>query len=108
MATEQPSMIPTIPLWFHDAKAWLAIAAIIFALGGAYTVLQDTRHAHESISEDTNRVLSEHKQITEALVSHTKTTGDATQALLQEIVRVSRVSCVNTASNNSARQACLQ
>ena len=108
LATESHPILPRPPHWFQDVKTWIGVAAVIFSLGGAYTVFQDTRHAHEQIAEDTSRVLNEHKEITAALVNHTKSSSDTTQSLLQEIVKISRVNCINNAKDTQSRQACLQ
>ena len=105
--THESSTLPTPPNWLTDVKTWIAVGAVVFSLGSYVTVWLQDRSNHDALVASSNLILLEHQKITEALVSHAKNTGDKTQALLQEIVKVSRTNCVNGAKSPGERQACL-
>lgn len=91
------------PQWFMDVKVWLGVFAVVFTLGGTYSVWSSTNDTHLSVVKGSYELLMEHQKITESAVL----SGHQTQNLLQEIVRISRVNCINNAKDAPSRNACL-
>lgn len=93
--------------WLKSPKTWIAGAALLFTLGGSVTVFRQTLASNDLMLKETHRVMLDHQESSNKMTEVSKASIEQSQRLLQEIVRVSKVNCLNTAKDDLSRRSCL-
>jgi len=82
-----------------------------FTLGGSFTVFHQTLMANNESVQQTRKIVAEHHhEFTDFIKANNEThriETEGTQKLLQEIIRINKVNCLNTAKDNDSRRSCL-
>ena len=92
---------------FADPKTYLAIVISAFTIGGIISMAQADRTSHDSSLVETRLMLSQHVDQLKGIEQ--KTTRDMIQIRdsLDELVRLSQISCIQNAKNDVARMTCI-
>lgn len=97
----------TLMDWLKTPKTWIAGGVLLFTLGGTVTLVKDTFHRNEILIIDTYKIIQDHQVQTTEILKTNKQNSEQVQNLLQEVVRVSKVNCLNTAKDDNLRRACV-
>lgn len=92
---------------FADPKTYLAIVISAFTIGGIISMAQADRSIHDKIVTETQSILTQH--VDQLKIIEMKTTRDMIQIRdsLDELVRLSQISCIQNAKNDVARMTCI-
>jgi hypothetical protein len=93
--------------WLKTPKTWIAGGALLFTLGGTVTVVRDSFQRNDALITDTHKLVEEHERHAEDALKMSLQNSEQVQQLLQEVVRVGKVNCLNTAKDDYSRRACV-
>lgn len=93
--------------WLKTPKTWIAGGALLFTLGGSATVVRDSFQRNDALITDTHKLVAEHERHAEEVLKSSRQNSEQIQQLLQEVVRVGKVNCLNTAKDDYSRRSCV-
>lgn len=93
--------------WLHSPKTWIAGAALLFSLGGSATLFRQSLNTSETVLKENHVLILEHQEVSQKMYDSTKLSTEKSQQLLQEIVRLNTINCLNTSKDNLSRQNCV-
>ena len=105
--TPMLSVHESVSDWLKSPKTWIAGAALLFTLGGSVTVFRETLIANDLLLKETHKVMLDHKEFSSKETEAARQAAEQSQKLLQEIVRVAKVNCINTSKDDLSRRACV-
>ena len=101
------SVHESVTEWLSSPKTWIAGAALLFTLGGSAALFHESLIANDLILKETHKVMMDHQMISSTVSEANKVANEQSQKLLQEIVRVAKVNCINTSRDDVSRRACV-